>query len=625
MHVKDLQDLVCQINKSLGNFCKDFAYRRKELAGLGKSPARDILFKPQDDGRDYAINEGGGTEIQYHIFYRSGEIGYGLGFNAQYVQFKNAKSPVDYIQPFADAFLKIKNTFPVTTLRGKGFHFIYGNENELSCVKNGGYYLFGKNIGVDSTGSFSDDDYTEMINELKGPLYDLYCKIFQIKNARSNGMQLINDIADLLKANKNVILTGAPGTGKTYLAKQLSCQIIFGKISTPEEIEQNIILKTQFNNQCSFVQFHPSYDYSDFVEGLRPTPPDENGNVGFARQDGIFKSFCRKAIQSTLANGQDNFESSWQQLVNSLNEKDFINVPNLSGKGEFEIELNEYGTGLASRTYASADEKAKHNWIGGHSKFFSRDQLYKVYQGLPGVPNGGHDNYRKAVINLLKKDYGLLEYKAGIQNNGEKQKFVFIIDEINRGDIAKIFGELFFALDPGYRGEQGRVETQYTNLIDENDIFKSGFYIPKNVYIIGTMNDIDRNVESMDFAIRRRFTWMEIKPENNLGMWDDPNHGIIEYKDNATKYMNAINNKISTIHGLGKAYQLGASYFLKLREYKGDFGKLWEYHIQPLLNEYLRGLPNAETEMKELERVWGGVQSPSSQSEADPVEGNTQA
>ena len=335
--------------------------------------------------------------------------------------------------------------------------------------------------------------------------------------------------------------------------------------------------------------------------------------------------FSNLSIRSTQDNGQDNFETSWQKLVDTLNEKDFINVPNLSGKGEFEIELNEYGTGLASRTYASADEKAKHNWTNGRSKFFSKDQLYKVYQGLPGVPNGGHDNYRRAVINLMKKDYGLSEYNAGVQNNGEKQNYVFIIDEINRGDIAKIFGELFFALDPGYRGEKGRVETQYTNLIDENDIFKYGFYIPENVYIIGTMNDIDRNVESMDFAIRRRFTWMEIEPENSQGMWDDPNHGITEYKDSAAKYMGAINKAISRIQGLGKAYQLGASYFLKLKEYEGDFGKLWEYHIQPLLNEYLRGLPNAETEMKELIRVWKSVQTPAGQPEAEPIEGNTQA
>ena len=118
------------------------------------------------------------------------------------------------------------------------------------------------------------------------------------------------------------------------------------------------------------------------------------------------------------------------------------------------------------------------------------------------------------------------------------------------------------------------------------------------------MNDIDRNVESMDFAIRRRFTWKEIKPEDNLGMWDDPEHGITEYKDSALKHMQKINGVITGISGLGPAYQLGASYFLKLREYKGNFESLWNYHIQPLLNEYLRGLPNAKVEMDKLETAW---------------------
>ena len=91
-----------------------------------------------------------------------------------------------------------------------------------------------------------------------------------------------------------------------------------------------------------------------------------------------------------------------------------------------------------------------------------------------------------------------------------KLTFVFIIDEINRGEVSKIFGELFYAIDPGYRGKKEKaVQTQYQNLIHDGEAFKDGFYVPENVYIIGTMNDIDRSVESIDFAFRRRFTWTD--------------------------------------------------------------------------------------------------------------------
>ena len=92
----------------------------------------------------------------------------------------------------------------------------------------------------------------------------------------------------------------------------------------------------------------------------------------------------------------------------------------------------------------------------------------------------------------------------------EDKPCIFIIDEINRGELSKIFGELFFSIDPSYRDTAGLVQTQYQNLVAEGDVFYDGFYIPKNVYIIGTMNDIDRSVESMDLAIRRRFSFKEI-------------------------------------------------------------------------------------------------------------------
>ena len=184
---------------------------------------------------------------------------------------------------------------------------------------------------------------------------------------------------------------------------------------------------------------------------------------------------------------------------------------------------------------------------------------------------------------------------------------VFIIDEINRGNLSKIFGELFFAIDPDYRGEEGKkyhIQTQYQNLVEEDDIFKAGFYVPKNVYIIGTMNDIDRSVDSMDFAFRRRFSFVEISAEDTQYMLDK----LESHKDEARKRMNNLNEAIRDTYGLGKAYEIGASYFLKINEFDDEkddvFKSLWDYYLRGVLYEYLRGEDNIDDTMKKFEEAY---------------------
>ncbi len=416
--------------------------------------------------------------------------------------------------------------------------------------------------------------------------YNAWLKEPQGDTQMTQENSLVKKYANLLKNTKNLILTGAPGTGKTYLAKQIAKELGCK------------------DDNIGFVQFHPSYDYTDFVEGLRPTDKDGNGNVGFERRDGVFKEFCERALKESYRENNenvDNFEECWERLVEELNENNYIDISLLSGKGNLRVELNEYGTGLANRTYEN-DDYQEGNWISGKSKFFSKDQLYNIYQGLPGVPAGGHDNYRKAIVEYMKKNLGLLDYKKTESTQKTKKNFVFIIDEINRGEVAKIFGELFYCVDPGYRGKEGKINTQYQNLIKENNIFYSGFFIPENVYIIGTMNDIDRSVESMDFAFRRRFTWAEVKAEDTQYMLDAELDAVLA--DEAKRRMKNLNAEISKIEDLNDAYHIGASYFLKLNNYDGDFGKLWDYHIKGILQEYLRGNPKADEEITKLKTAY---------------------
>ena len=195
-------------------------------------------------------------------------------------------------------------------------------------------------------------------------------------------------------------------------------------------------------------------------------------------------------------------------------------------------------------------------------------------------------------------------------NNINKEKvFVFIIDEINRGELSKIFGELFFSIDPSYRGTVGLVQTQYQNLVPEGDVFKNGFYIPENVYIIGTMNDIDRSVESMDLAMRRRFAFKEVTAADSAEqMLTKDNPTISDLDDDIIDEMKSrmknLNDAIiSEEIGLSPAYQIGAAYFLKYSMYKDEtepFDCLWEYNLEPLLQEYLRGQGNVEEKMEIL-------------------------
>lgn len=313
----------------------------------------------------------------------------------------------------------------------------------------------------------------------------------------------LNDIVkEAIPKNKQVIFTGAPGTGKTYTVRK------FVKEHTQDE------------SQYKFVQFHPSYDYSDFVEGLRPVVTKDSPDPTFVRLDGTFKQFCRSIVEKEL----ETFCSGFRDL--------------------------------------SAPEK--------------REKLKEYYD------------------NAIKK----------VTSQEEKTAYYFLIDEINRADLSKVFGELMFGLEESYRGIENRFDTQYKNLktyqVDPDtgiaspmafDCFADGFFIPHNLHLIGTMNDIDRSVESFDFALRRRFRWVDVKAneimESSLKAMGVPNP-----EDIARKAIDMNSCLSEPEFGLGEAYHIGPAYFKSIsagEDLEKALKEVFSHRIEPLLREYTRG------------------------------------
>jgi len=468
-------------------------------------------------------------------------------------------------QEFGDIFGKkgsltvhrsLKNTFKIGTKNGNDEEIKILIENIISKISN--VILVNPEISVEQFAN----EYKELCEKENIP--DKYLKYFtgdKLKDSylekleeEKNKMdrtyvEIKNEIKENIEAGvKQIILTGAPGTGKSRMAREIAEELsaksdldlknLKEKLDgDPENENVKKELKKKFQEYIEFVQFHPSYDYTDFVEGIRPVEEPDKDGVGFRKVNGIFKQFC-------------------QQVV----------------------EKNE-------------------------------------------------------------------------EEKNEEKKYFFIIDEINRADLSKVFGELMYCLESDKRGDQFEIKTQYQNMKTykyetekdnatgkykivpmENDKFGAGFFIPKNVYIIGTMNDIDRSVESMDFALRRRFMWKEIEVTQDL-LIETLGKLFEEYNNNQSNAGNKLDaNELAkkieslneTIRIKGKDFGLNEHYFISQGQFanlpqhsqfdsQDDTEKIvkkvcqyvWNNRLKSLLFEYVRGEDGAADFVKTCAKEFG--------------------
>jgi hypothetical protein len=415
---------------------------------------------------------------------------------------------------------------------------------------------------------------------------------------KKSSQEYKNPYSKMLLESKNIIFRGAPGTGKSYLSKQIAADIISNGFT-----DRYSDLTDEQKRQMEFVQFHPSYDYSDFVEGIRPKM-NEDGSMGFELQEGIFKRFVDKA-RKNLENSQKSKEKIKQEVsANTVMANFFDNI---------EYGVQEFYTIKGNKfTVTDVDDKYIYIAIPGNKTVdklnLNIDEVRKMlesgrdFEKVSDITNffgkqfaTQNYSYDFVLFKEIKKD-GLKEVKTNVAPE-ELKKYIFIIDEINRGEISKILGELFFSIDPGYRGKSGEVATQYSNMHDDPD---EKFYIPENIYIIGTMNDIDRSVDSFDFAMRRRFRFVEVKAKETQDMLESLENEALKSK--AVERMDRLNAEILKVDDLNENYQIGASYFLKLKTL--SFEELWTDYLKPLLQDYVRGLYDEEGIMKRFERAY---------------------
>jgi len=370
----------------------------------------------------------------------------------------------------------------------------------------------------------------------------------------------------------NQIFYGPPGTGKTYGTISATLKILDNK-RYQEKCNDPRALKKLFDKfkekgRIGFVTFHQSFGYEEFVEGIRPTMDDANDNVLYEVKNGIFKDMCKRAGSTEIAL---RFEDAIEKLKRACAEE-AIGLKTATKK-EFTIRYRGGKTFRCKPKDSDRDGDVPVNI----------ENIKKVYGGAK-AKDFYSPSYTPPIIDHIKDKYNLDEnvptgpLKSPRNDGGDSNPYVLIIDEINRGNISRIFGELITLIE-GSRRIGNDEETTVALPLSP----KEPFGVPNNLYIIGTMNTADRSIALLDTALRRRFRFVEMMPDLSV-LNDIPAIHGIEVK----KLLAKMNERIEALYD--RDHQIGHSYFLRLKkqEHKNieTLADIFQHEVLPLLQEY---------------------------------------
>lgn len=469
------------------------------------------------------------------------------------------------------------------------------------------------NLDLKAKYVISENDFQKDLNRIKLIQTKLMNPVdSEITLKREEGLENNNEML-------NQIFYGPPGTGKTYHTINEAIFIIDPQFDFYQSRKK---IKDKFeelvsSGQIVFTTFHQSMSYEDFIEGIKPiAPTSENSSINYKIENGIFKNLCKKATEKKAS---VNFDEAYSLFVNDVIESGTIELTSLVQKKPFTVRINSNETAVAIPKTEIATEM-------GVTKEMMRDYV------INGVVKDWK-TYTTTIGEYLKSKYNI-----SVQNiDNTKKNYVLIIDEINRGNISQIFGELITLIEEDKR--LGKKEALEVTL----PYSKEKFGVPSNLYIIGTMNTADRSVEALDTALRRRFSFEEMMPMHELlspsalycqllwdyesADWEDP-----EFKEKEVQFfdfaqvsedflaqrkeiwevmkadyirddfsyfddfeyngfnlqviLEKINKRIEIL--LNRDHLIGHSYFLKVRT-EEQLKATFKNNIIPLLQEYFYG------------------------------------